>query len=55
MIMSLSADLDVGEEGKYKNHNITNSGIIHRQEAWNVFREHPDPHFDCSLGFQKDY
>ena len=53
MIMSLSVDLDVGEEGKYKKHNITNSGIRYRQEAWNVFGEHPDPHFDCSLGFQK--
>lgn len=53
LIMSLSANLDVGEEGKYKKHNITNSGIIYRQEAWNVFGEHPDSHFDCSLGFQK--
>lgn len=33
LIMSVSADIDVGEEGKYKKHNITNRGIIYRQEA----------------------
>ena len=53
--MSLLVNRDVGEGGKYRKleMNVTKCGMVYRQEAWNIFRKHPGPHFDYNIGFQK--